>query len=296
MILITGATGRTGSALIETLAAQGETIRARVRDQESVKKVRQPGVEVVVGNYEQPATLELALRGVERVFLLSPEGPQMSELQADFVDAAKRAGVRRLVRQSILVAMMPDSPLALAQWHSQSDRLVEESGVPYTILRPAYFMQNVLASASAIASNGTLYGAMGEGKVGMIDTRDVARVAAAALTGAAHEGQTYVLTGPESVSMRDIARKLSGVLGREVTYADMSPSDAKAGMVRMGTPEVVADAWVQVARMVSTGAADMVTPMVEQVTGIPPRPFEQFAGDYAGAFNVGTAALSSQDR
>ena len=125
---------------------------------------------------------------------------------------------------------------------------------------------------------------MGGGKIGVIDTRDIAEVAATVLTSDGHEGQSYVLTGPEALSMTDIAAKLSAALRKEVKYANMSPDDAKAGMVAMGLPDEIADAWTRLAQMVSMGAADMVTPLVKEVTGEEPRSFDQFARDFAHVF------------
>ena len=185
---------------------------------------------------------------------------------------------------SILVAMMHDSPLALSKWHREADQHLIDSGIPYTLLRLAYFMQNVLMSAASIASDGVLYGAMGDGKVGIIDARDIAEVAATVLTGDGHEGQSYVLTGPEALSMTDIAARLSTALSKKVKYLNVSPDDAKAGMLAMGMPDEVADAWVQLAQMVSMDKADMTTPMVKEILGRDPRDFNEFASDFAYEF------------
>ena len=286
MILVTGATGRTGSEVVKALIAKGEQVRALVRDPQRAEVIQGPGVELVVGDVEKPETWDAALQGVDKVFLLSPEGPQMAELHGKFADAAKRAGVRHLVRMSILVAN-PDSPLAIGRWHGEADQNVANSGIPYTIIRPAYFMQNIIGSARMIASENAFPGAMGDGKVGVIDTRDIGNVAATVLTSDGHEGKTYPLTGPEALSMGELAGKLSAVLGKEVKYVNVSQEDAKAGMMAMGMPDWMADGWVAMAMMISTGAADMVTPMVKEVTGEEPRSFDQFAGDYANAFRTG---------
>ena len=125
-----------------------------------------------MGDVEKAETWVAALQGVDKVFLLSPEGPQMAELHGKFADAAKRAGVRHLVRMSILVAN-PDSPLAIGRWHGEADQNVANSGIPHAIIRPAYILQNVISSARMIASDSTFPNAMGDGKVGVIDTRDI---------------------------------------------------------------------------------------------------------------------------
>ncbi len=145
-------------------------------------------------------------------------------------------------------------------------------------------LMNLVGSARMIASDGVLPGAMGDGKVGVIDTRDIGNVAATVLTSAGHEGKTYPLTGREALSMGEVAGKLSAGLGKEVKYMNMSQADAKAGMMAMGMPDWMADGWVALGMMISTGAAAMVTPMVKEVTGQEPRSFDQFARDYVDAF------------
>ena len=283
MILVTGATGRTGSEVVKELIAKGEQVRALVRDPERAEAIRGPGVELVVGDVEKPETWDAALNGVDKAFLLSPEGPQMAELHGKFAEAANNAGVRHLVRMSILVAN-PDSPLAIGRWHGEADQNVANSGIPYTIIRPAYFMQNIIGSARMIAMESAFPGAMGDGKVGVIDTRDIGNVAATILTSDGHDGKTYPLTGPESLSLGELAGKLSAVLGKEVKYVNVSQADAKSGMMAMGMPDWMADGWAAMATMISTGAANMVTPMVKEVTGQEPRSFDEFARDYSGAF------------
>jgi len=286
MILVTGATGRTSGEVVKALLAKGEQVRALVRDPQTAGAIQGPGVELVVGDLEKPETWDAATQGVEKAFLLSPEGPQMAELHGKFADAAKRAGVRHLVRMSMLVSN-PDSPLAIAKWHGEADQSVADSGIPYTIIRPAPFMQIILGSARMIASDGMFSGAQADGKVGVIDTRDIGNVVATVLTSDGHEGKTYPLTGPEALSMGDLAGKLSAVLGKEVKYVNVSQDKAKDDLMAMGMPDWMADGWVAIAMMISTGAANMVTPMVQEVTGKEPGSFDQFARDFADAFRVG---------
>ena len=286
MILVTGATGRTSGEVVKALLAKGEQVRALVRDPKTAGAIQGPGVDLVVGDLEKPETWDAASQGVEKVFLLSPEGPQMAELHGKFADAAKRAGVRHLVRMSMLVSN-PDSPLVIAKWHGEADQSVANSGIPYTIIRPAPFMQIILGSARTIASDDMFSGAQGDGKVGVIDTRDIGNVVATILTSDGHEGKTYPLTGPEALSMGELAGKLSAVLGKEVRYVSVSQEKAKGDLMAMGMPDWMADGWVAIAMMISTGAANMVTPMVQEVTGKEPRSFDQFARDFADAFRVG---------
>ena len=280
MILVIGATGNIGKDVVAGLRAKGEQVRAMVRDPEKAKAAGEPGVEYVAGDLGKPESVAAALQGIEKAFLLSPENPDMPELHAKFAAAAKDAGVSHIVRLSILPAN-PDAPLPLVKWHGEADRSVMESGVPYTILRASYFMQNTLGGAATVASNGTLYSAMGEGKVAHIDARDVADVAVAVLTSEGHEGQSYLLTGPEALTMTEVAGRLSTALGKTIEYVNLPPDEAKARLVAAGTLDWRADAWVKLAGMIGLGIASMVTPTVKDVLGREPRNIEQFASDFA---------------
>ena len=283
MILIVGATGTTGKYVVTGLKSKGEQVRAMIHTPERASAAREPGVEYVTGDLENPESVVAALQGAEKAFLLSPEDPRMAELHGKFATAAKDVGLRHLVRLSILPAN-PDAPLPLAKWHGEADRLVMESGVPYTILRPASFMQNFLRSAGTIASEGVIYGAMGDGKVGHIDAKDIADVAVMVLTSEGHEGQIYPLTGPESLSMAEVAARLSTTLGKTVKYVNLSPEEAKSGMMAMGMPDWRADAWVGLGGMIAMGKADMVTPAVKDILGREPHNIDRFATEYSQAF------------
>ncbi len=286
MILVIGATGTIGKDVVKGLREKSEQVRAMVRDTEKAPAAGEPGVEYVMGDLERPESVDAALQGIEKAFLLSNEDPQMPELHAKFAAAAKDGGVRHLVRLSILPAN-PDAPLPLAKWHGEADRSVMESGVPYTILRPSYFMQNTLGGAATVASDGALYSVMGDGKVGHIDTRDIADVAVAVLTSEGHEGQTYILTGPEALTMAEVAARLSAVLGRTIEYVNLPPDELTARMLTMGVPDWRADVWVKLGGMIGLGIASAVTPAVKDVLGREPRTIDQFAKDFAAAFERG---------
>ncbi len=286
MILITGATGRTGSEVVKELQAKGAQIRAMDRNPDRVATIQGQGIGAVLGDFEKPETIETALQGVEKAFLVSIEGDRMAEQHRNFVAAAKRAGVRHLVRLSILVSD-PNSPLTLGKWHGEADQNVIDSGIPYTILRPAAFMQNFLMQAAMVSSNGAVAAPLGDGKIGYIDLRDIASVATTVLTSSGHEGKTYPITGPESLSMDEVAGKLSAALGKEIKYLNIPPAEAKAAMTGAGMPDYVADAWLEVYQMISTGAANMTVNTVKDVTGSEARDFGQFARDYKSVFKSG---------
>ena len=286
MILVTGATGRMGGETVKALVSRGAEVRAMVRNPDDGARIQGGGVEIVVADLEKPESVDASLQDIEKVFLLSPEGPRMAEQHGNFAKAAKRAGVVHLVRMSMLPAT-PDSPLAIGQWHGEADRLVMESGILYTILKPAYFMQNTIRFAPTIASDGAIYGALGDGKVGMVDLGDLAAVAAETLTSDGHEGKIYFPTGPEALSMNEVAEKLSAALGQPVKYVNIPPDEDKAGMTDAGMPDWMADAWEKLSQMISQGGANKVTNDVIEVTGKEPRSFDQFARDHTQAFQGG---------
>jgi len=288
VILIIGATGTIGKDVVKGLIAKGEQVRAMVRDTEKAPATREPGVEYVTGTLENYESVIAALQGSEKAFLLSNEEPRMPDLHGSFAAAAKDAGLRHLVRLSILPAN-PDAPIPIAKWHGEADRSVMDSGVPYTILRPSYFMQNNMGGGATIASGGTIYSVMGEGKVGHIDTRDIAAVAVAVLTSEGHEGQSYVLTGPEALTMAEVAARLSAALGKTIEYVNLPPDEIKARMLTMGVPDWRADVWVKLGGMIGLGIASMVTPAVKDVLGREPRNIDQFAKDFAAALERGWA-------
>ena len=291
MILVIGATGKIGKDVVKGLNANGEQVRAMVRDLEKAKAAQEPGVEYVTGELEKPETVMAALQSSEKAFLLSPESEQMPELHGKFAAAAKDAGVRHLVRLSILPAN-PDAPIPLAKWHGEADRAVMDSGVPYTVLRPSYFMQNSLGGGATVASDGAIYSAMGDGKAGQIDTRDIADVAVAVLTSEGHGGQSYILTGPEALSMTEVAARLSSALGKTIEYVNLTPDKLTARMVATGVPDWRAEVWVKLAGMIGLGIASMVTPAVKEVLGREPASIDQFAKDFAAEFEKGGVALA----
>ncbi len=178
-ILVTGATGNVSSGLIVELKARGADVRALVRDTSKAQGLRDAGVEVVTGDLDKPETLDAAFSGVDKVFLLTPPNPNQVTQARNGIAAAKRAGVPYIVRMSAgALKTAPDSPARVTRQHAEIDAELKESGLPYTILRPHNFMQNTLMAAQTIASDGAVYMPMKEGKLGMIDVRDVVDVAA----------------------------------------------------------------------------------------------------------------------
>ncbi len=288
-ILVTGATGNVGSLLIPNLTSLGADVRALTRDESKAQGLKDSGVEVVVGDLDKPDTLDAAFRGVDKVFLTTPPNPNQVIQAKNGIEAAKRSGSPFIVRLSAgaLKERMPGALPPISGQHAETDPMLRASGLPYNIIRPHNFMQGTMMAAQTVASEGVVYMAVKDGKIGMIDVRDIVDVAVKVLTEDGHEGKTYTLTGPASISIHDVAAGLSKALGKEVKYVDVPLEAGREGMISMGLPEWVADAFGEYMTAFIAGYGDFTTPDVEKVTGNPPRSFETFAKDFAQVFGGG---------
>jgi uncharacterized protein YbjT (DUF2867 family) len=284
MILVTGATGRTGGATARALRAAGVPVRALVRDRAKAAGLARLGVALVVGDLGRPDTLRVACEDVEGVLLVSTATPETPRLEENLVKAAERAGVAHIVKVGAY-GTSPDSPFNLARSHAQVERTIARSGMAWTNLHPHYFMENFLMfHAGSIRAEGRFYAPMRDGRIPMIDTADVGAVAARCLTGAGHEGRTYDLTGPAALSHAEAAAVLSKVLGRPVEYVDVPAGAAAQSMRAHGMPDWLVEGLTALFEVYASGAAAKVSPDVERILGRPPRAFEGFVRENAGAF------------
>jgi uncharacterized protein YbjT (DUF2867 family) len=284
MILVIGATGTNGREVVARLAAAGEKVRALVRDPDRAEDLRRENVEVVRGDLDEPASLDAALAGVDRAFFVAAVGPRFVEWFRNFLDAALRSGGPRVVKFSGMGAGV-DSPAEILRQHGETDEALAASGLPFTILRPNSFYQNMLWSAATIKGQGAFYLPMGDARQSLVDVRDIASVAVRALTGPGHEGRTYDLTGPEALSYGDVAEILARVLGRPVRYLDVPPGAALDSMLAGGMPGWNARALSELYGAFAGGTYERTTDAVERTTGARPIPFEQFARDHVAAFS-----------
>jgi uncharacterized protein YbjT (DUF2867 family) len=287
VILVTGATGLVGGAVVRQLAAQGVPVRALVRSPEKAAALAGPNVETVVGDFDRPETLGPALKGVNRALLISHHDVRQVELQGNFVEAARRAGGVHVVKLSGL-ATAPGSPSQSGRWHAETEAQIRDAGQPWTFLHPPYFMQNLLRAASAIAAHRVLTAAMKDGRIAMVDARDVAAVAAAALTAPGHEGQTYAITGPDSLSHAEVAAILSETIGRPIAYKDISLDALREQLVAGGSPSWLVEVRMEFTTILRDGFAAAVTDSVLRTTGHEPRSFAAFAAEHAARFRGAT--------
>jgi uncharacterized protein YbjT (DUF2867 family) len=262
-ILITGANGNVSGAMLRHLDTQG--VRVLVRDPAKAPQ----GVPVAIGDLDNPDSLTSVFEGVEVLWLLAPMGPRAPHQSSNAVWAARQAGVAHVVRLSAIGAAY-DAPTRNGRLHALSDAELAGSGLNWTLIKPAAFMQNLIGSLV----DGVLYGATGEGRTGMIDVRDIAEFAVHVLSHPApHAGRTYTLTGPASISLRDAAAQVGAV------YQPLTPAQAYEAMRQAGLDESIASMGAEYASTYSTGWGDYVTTDFADVLGHAPRSFAQFAHD-----------------
>lgn len=284
-ILVTGATGAVGHEIIKQLAMQDVNVRAGVHSiikGENLKRL--PDVEIVEIDFRKPESLHAAFTHVDRLMLITPLSEDQLEMARNLVDEAKKQRVKHIVKLSALGAGA-ERGIKLGRWHREMEQYVEESGIPYTFLRAASFMQNLVNyNAENIISEGKFYLPVGDGKVSYIDTRDIAAVAVEALTTDGHDGKIYDLTGPEALSHNEMATILSEKTGKEISFVDIPEEAARQAMLSQHMPEQIVDAMLELYAAQKAGKSSMVTNTVQEVTGRSPHTFQQFAKDYHECF------------
>jgi len=242
MLLMTGTTGLSGSIVVREFARQDVPIRALVRSQAKAQALeldRLPTVQLVAGDMLRPDTLEAALHDVHRVLMISSARERMVDTQCTFIDAAKRAGVRHIVKFSGAESGIGFNPEAFrgTRWHEEIERYLEKSGLAWTHLRPSQFMQLYLREPPTVAANGALIRPMGKSQLSPVDIEDVAKVAVALLTSKGHEGKRYDMTGPETLTMTDVAARLSQAVGDTIRYVDIPSADYRPALLAAGIPQ-----------------------------------------------------------
>ncbi len=283
-ILITGANGNISSGILTQLKSSGHKLRALVRKPEKADALKQQGIETFVGDLEKPWTLAPAFSGAEIVWILTPPGPRAPEQSSNALWAARQGGAKHVVRMSA-VGAGHTAPTINSRLHALSDAELAGSGIPFTILKPHFFAQNLIMMAGAtIAQQGMMYIAMGEGKTGIIDSRDISEFAAKVLTTPGHEGKTYTLTGPESLTMGQIATTIGTAIGKPVTYVPIPVEGAKQAMAQMGMDDWTINLLGDYMTAYSANWGDLVTDEFKRVMGKAPRSIAEFAKDFAKAF------------
>ena len=284
-ILVTGANGNVSSATIHALQGKGKGHRiiGLVRDRAKASELEKQGVQLVVGDLEKLRTVENAFEGIDTVFLCSPPGFMSPVMQSNALWSARRGGAKHVVRLSA-VGAAHDAPTLNSRMHALSDSEAIGSGLQWTILKPHFFMQNLLMAAKSVQAQGQLYFALGDAKVPMIDVRDVGAAAAAVLAApAAHAGKTYTLTGA-AVSLHQVAAAIGEAVNKPVTYVPVPVAAAVENVTKMGIDEYGQVAMRDYFTAYSAGWQSTPTESVKELTGQAPRTIADFARDFAAAF------------
>ena len=281
-ILVAGASGTTGAEVVRQLVEAGIPVRAMSRSQEKATALRGPGVEPVVANYDDPASLASAFEGVAAAYVVTSAGSEMAATEGGFARAAADAGAH-LVKLSVVGADR-GSPLRFNRAHAETEAAIEALGGSWTFVRPGGFMQNDLAWAAQVPS-GAIAGPVMDAAWSIVDVRDIAAVAVAALTDpTAYAGRRITVTGPEPRTPRDRVAALAEILGRELTAVDVPIDAAKAQLRGYGLDDWTVDGLGELFAFYAEGLATGVAPDAEAILGRPPRSWEEFAADHAAAF------------
>jgi uncharacterized protein YbjT (DUF2867 family) len=276
MILVSGANGNSGSEVTRQLAAAGRPVRALLRSRENASKLPKAGVEIALGSFADIPSLDAAMTGVRAVFLISFEHPDQLALQANVIEAARRAGVRMIARLSASSAD-PESPDPLIRAHGLGDRQLARSGLGHVLIRPQWFDQNFIT----YCPGGVIRLPAGETRLPFVDLRDIAAVTIKALTEPGHDGKAYVLTGPEALSHAEVAAILSEATGKRFVYENIPPETYRRMLIAEGASEFRADLVVNLFdRMRQRGTAP-IHDDIGKVLGRPAIGFRAFARDYA---------------
>lgn len=279
-VAVAGATGRVGGALIANLVNDPIDLVALTRNPRTERLPA--GVPVAILDFDTPASLVDALRGVDRLFLSHGTSGQQVANEIALIDAAVAAGVTHIVKLSV---MGPASRLHPFDWHMQIEAHLATYEIGYTILRPSSFV-DILARAGAPVAAGSWGGAAGDGRVNFIDTRDVADSARAALLDGAHidSQRAYHLTGPGAVSMPEVADQLSRLLGKTVAYQHRTHAEQRDVLIASGTSEMVADLLLGLDRIFRESVLAETTSTFKELTGQEPRSVAGWLSDNITAF------------
>lgn len=274
--LVIGGNGRVGREVATQLLDAGHGLRALVRTEPRVDALHRTDVEIMRGDMGDDQALASAVDGIRALYVATDDPEESVEQMRRFVGIARSAGVEKIVRLSAMSAD-PDAKSDLSRRHGLRERALEESGMAWTHLRPTWFMQMMLE----YAPGGRLDLPGGTGRIGWIDTRDIAAVAVAAMTGEGHEGKSYELTGPAALTYQDLADTMSAATGRDFVYRDVQTDEYRAMMQAEGDEDWYIDLVLQIYDRISNGELSNLADGVEQALGRKATSFEVFCRDHA---------------
>ena len=285
MILLTGATGKTGFAAAKALSDAGHKARVVTRDAARADKLIALGHEIAVGDLGDRAFLAQAMQGIDRAFLLVINSQSQADTEFAFIDTAKACGVRHVVKLSSIEAH-PGIGARVPETHAAAEAHLKASGLDWTILKPNFFMQTLLTAAMGIKARGEMTMPVGDARLSMIDCRDVGEVVAKTLIEPGHTGKSYKLTGSEALSFADVASQLTSALGRQITYVNPPLANYRENLLKALPDPWRVDAVCEIFAMTAKGPAEIkvVTDTFQNLIGRPPTSLKQFIDDYHQAF------------
>jgi uncharacterized protein YbjT (DUF2867 family) len=297
-ILVTGATGTVGNEVVKQLAAisssSGYNVRAAIHSENKSAQLRQldsKGVKIVDLDYTKPETVAHALNNVDKIFLQTLPTPNVTNICSNIINEAKKNGVKYIVKLSAMGAKSEPKSTIL-RLHGEEEKIIEDSGIPYTFLRPPAFMQNFVTQfGHTIKTQNAFYAPAGDAKMSFIDSRDIAAVTAEILTknNSGSNRQLYVnkaydITGPDALSYGQAADILSIQAGKKISYMNITEEDARKGMKQTGIGDWLIEIMMELFRIIRAGYGSETTTGVEDIISREPVPFAQFAKDYAEVF------------
>lgn len=275
MILLTGATGKTGSATAKSLNERGIKFKALIRNEEKKAGLESLGAEVIMGSIDNTESVDQSMEGVETALILLPNSESQLNLERRLVDSAKQAGVKRVVKVSSIEAT-PDATSPIPRLHLESEEYIKQSGLSWTMVKPNFYMQNLLASAATIKDQGKIFLPMGEGKTGMIDTTDVGSFLAKVLSEDGHESMNHEITGPNILSFYEVAEIFSQALGQKVDYIDVPLAAYKETLGQFLTNQWHLEAVIDLFKGIAEGGIEDKTDTYQELMGESPKSLEAF--------------------
>jgi uncharacterized protein YbjT (DUF2867 family) len=274
-VFITAATGHIAAYAIPNLIENNVQVKAFVHDASKAENLKKAGVDIIEGNFSEEEKLSKAMQDIEIVLSITPAGPDAFSNAANITRAAKNNKVKHLIRISAIKAA-EDAPTDNGKLHFKTDSDIIESGIPYTILRPNFYMQNLLMMVPVIKEQSKIFYGMGDGKISMIDVRDIADCCVSIISGGDHQNKIYDPNGPSSISFYEIADIISERLKRTITYIPVSPEEVGESIRKRGGNEWAVKVMTDYARAYSNGWGDISNNDVEIITGHKPRSFRRF--------------------
>jgi uncharacterized protein YbjT (DUF2867 family) len=288
MILVTGASGTVGKAVLNEVARSGANHKAMYRSANEAAKAP-TGTQTVIADFAKKETLAAALRNVDSVYLVCSPIPDLVQLETNMIEACVANGVNHIVLNSALGA--GDYSKSFPSWHRKVEDKLKSTGISFTILRPNSFHQNVVTYfAPSIRTQGVFYSSMGNARTSYLDVRDIASVAAKALAGGEHSGKTYELNGPEALTYADVAEKISKHAGRPVQYVDIPAEAQRKAMLDQGMPAWQVNALLDLQEFYTSGKGGTVDQVLSRLLGRAPIKMDSFLSEFAAEFRSQAAS------